>query len=424
MPTAAVLTVGDELLLGRTVDTNRSWLSSELNRVGFRVVRGITVGDEVGAIEAAVRDLVGEAEVVVVTGGLGPTHDDLSRGALAAATGCTLVEAPEWAEVVRERFRARGFTELPGLNLSQALVPASGQWFPNRLGTAPGLLFPTGERWVVALPGVPREMRALFLEQVAPQFADRFAERLHPVFERYMRTSGISESVLAERIEVLGDRALEGCDLAFLPQLGGVDLRLTTRGEAVDAERRLERAQAVLREVVGPYRFGEGNIELADTVVDELVRRGLTIAVAESCTGGSVLERLTRRAGASQAIAGGVVAYDNRVKVRELGVQPSDLDVDGAVSESVALAMARGVRERFEVDLGVAITGVAGPGGGTEEKPVGTVWYAVDLRGGASARVERFPGDREAVRHRAGQAVLRMVLRALGEEERAGEPDP
>jgi nicotinamide-nucleotide amidase len=416
-PRAAVVTVGDELLLGHTVDGNAAWLGRELADLGLPVIKRYTVGDEDDAIQEAVTAALEDAELVVVTGGLGPTRDDRTRDAVAALFGMPLHVDPELLRALEARFQARGYERLPEANVTQAQVPEGARVLHNPQGTAPGLAIQREGRWVVLLPGVPREMRAILAGDLRALLLERFGERLRPAHHRTLHTTGISESELAGRVEASLPADLGPVTVAFLPDLTGVDLRLTAlgAGSREEAERWFDRLEEALAPAVEGHRFRAESGDLVEAVAERLLASKRRLAVAESCTGGLVAKRLTDRPGASAFFVGGVVAYADTVKLRQLGVRPATLDRDGAVSESVALEMALGVATRMGVECGVAVTGIAGPEGGSEAKPVGTVWYAASLDGHALARGERFTGDRTQVRERAAQAALAHLLRRLEE---------
>ena len=409
-----IVTIGDELLLGLTIDTNAAHLSRELAAVGVTVARRVTVPDDAEVIVAAVRESLQRTGAVVTTGGLGPTSDDLTREAVARLFGRALRMDEAQAERLRARWRARGLGgELPESNLLQALVPEGADVLENRHGTAPGLRLADGSgRWVAMLPGVPREMRGMFAEELLPRIRAQVGDAAGVIRSRTVRTTGIAESALADRLRGV-DRVALGASLAFLPGVEGVDLRVTVRGAAAaEADATLASAAAVLREAAGAHAYGEEVGDLAAVVLDACRRHRWTVAVAESCTGGLLGARLTEPAGASDTFLGGVIAYDNRVKVERLGVAESDLAAHGAVSEPVARAMASGARASVGATVGIGVTGIAGPGGGTPEKPVGTVWIAVDADGDVHARRIHAVGDRAEIRARAAQAALEMVRRA------------
>lgn len=411
---AAVVTVGDELLLGATVDTNAAWLGRELAGRGIPVVRRYTVGDEEGDIMEAVAAAATAAPLVVVTGGLGPTPDDLTRDAVAKLADVALVEDPEVLEALRIRWRARGAGELPENNRRVAQVPEGADRLVNPRGTAPGLALDVAGSLVVLLPGVPRELRGIVRGGFFPLLEARFPGALAPAHSRLIHTTGIPESALAQQVADVLPEGTDPVRIAFLPDLRGVDLRLTAMDmDADEAASRFRRVEEALAPVLDPWRFHAPSGDLAEAVVNALREAGLRMAVAESCTGGLVAKRVTDVPGASEVLEGGVVAYANEVKVSLLGVGEDALLGGGAVSEAVAMSMASGVARRLGTPVGVGVTGIAGPGGGTEAKPVGTVWMAAAVHGRVVARREWFAGDREAVRERAAQGVLFLLLRAL-----------
>lgn len=421
-PRAVVVTVGDELLLGRTVDTNAAWLGVRLSELGFQVVRRSTVGDDDGEIGRAVAAALDDADLVVVTGGLGPTADDRTRAAVADLLDVPLELDRPLLDALRERFRSAGITPFPPSNESQAMVPRGARVLANPRGTAPGLALERDGAWVVLLPGVPGEMKGIWEDELRPWLAGLFEGRLRPVWHRTLHTTGIPESSLAEAVERLLPPDRGPVSVAYLPGLRGVDLRFSARGDRAEAETWFDRLEAPLEDYLGGHRFHAGEGDLVEALAAALEARGLTLATAESCTGGLVAKRLTDRAGASGWFVGGVVAYAAAVKVRELGLERALLEREGAVSEGVARAMAEGVARRMGTDAGLGITGVAGPGGGTEAKPVGLVWYAAHVGGRTRARHRRFPGDREAVRERSGQAALALLLGMLESPDAAEDP--
>ncbi len=414
---AILVTVGDELLLGETVNTNAAWLGARLAEVGVPVVRTVTVGDEEEGIRKAVSTALEEADLVILTGGLGPTPDDRTREAVSSLLGRGLRLDPALLEGLRERYRSRGVDRVPEAVPGMARVPEGAELLPNPLGAAPGLLLEVDDTVCVLLPGIPREMRAIVGSTLLPRLQERFAGRLRPVLYRTIHTTGIPESALAGLLrERLGEDT-GPVSVAFLPDLHGVRIRLTCRGMAdvETAEAWLDRIEERVAPVVAPFRFEAESGDLAEAVARRLSDRGRTVAVAESCTGGLLGKRLTDRPGASAFFLGGIVAYADRVKEQELGVAPELLRREGAVSRAVAGAMARGVRERLGADLGLSVTGIAGPSGGGPEKPVGTVWFGLASAEGTETRVERFGEDRETIRERAAQAALAFLHRILAE---------
>ena len=411
-----IVTIGDELLLGLTIDTNAAWLARELAADGVSIVRRASVGDDAAMIADAVRDALDRCGALITTGGLGPTADDMTKPAIAALFGREMVFDAERWEALKQLWRERGRPgELPESNRQQVMIPAGAHVLTNRHGTAPAIFLEDSRgRWVAMLPGVPREMRGIFHEELRPLIQGRLASARAVVRTRTVRTTGVAESQLPT---LLGDvaRGVDGMSLAYLPGQEGVDLRLTVRGAAPDeADARLAAGCATLAARVGPYVYADqAATDLAEVVLAGCRARGLRLAVAESCTGGLLGGRITAIPGSSDVLLGGVIAYDNAVKREQLGVSPETLARVGAVSEEVARAMAAGVRSMFGADIGVGITGIAGPGGGTDDKPVGTVWIAVDVRGEVRTFGGRLIGDRAEVRFRATQAALEMIRRAL-----------
>ncbi len=418
-----VVTIGDELLLGFTVDTNAAHLARELAEIGVAIVRRSTVGDSASDIAKAVREALDRSDGVITTGGLGPTSDDMTKPSIAELFGREMVRDEAILQSLHERWaRMRRKGPIPESNFAQAMIPEGAVIIPNGHGSAPGIwLEDERGRWVAMLPGVPREMRAMVSEQLIPRLSSRMSADGEQVagngpppviMSRTLRTTGIAESALADLLGDLG-RSIDGMSPAFLPAVEGVDVRLTSRDlPKAEAIARLDRAFVKLREAIGRYVYAEGSTDLASVVLDLCRVAGIRIAVAESCTGGLLGARITAIPGSSDVFVGGVVAYDNSVKTEMLGVTRETLETSGAVSEPVAVAMARGVRARLSADVGISITGIAGPDGGTEEKPVGTVWIALDGKLSAVLGVRLF-GDRSEIRARSAQAALDLLRRQL-----------
>ena len=414
-----LITIGDELLLGFTIDTNAAHISRVLAGAGIEIVRRTTVGDEAEKIAQAVREAIDRTGAVITTGGLGPTSDDLTKPAIARIFGRTMKLDEAIAARLEERWRTRFPNSVfPSTNRTQAEIPQGARILVNRHGTAPGIwLEDERGRWVAMMPGVPREMRGMLAEELLPEIQTRMKGVESVVLSGTLRTTGIAESAIAELLgpNFLGDQKSElgSLPLAYLPGVAGVDLRVTAKGmPPARAQKLVREALVKLRSRVEAYAYGEDDADLAAVVLERCRTLKLKLAVAESCTGGMLGERITTIPGSSDVFLGGVIAYDNDVKKKLLGVRTEDLERHGAVSEEVALQMASGVRERTGADVGVSVTGIAGPGGGTAEKPVGLVWIAIN---GSGTKARRFHvgGDRTEIRQRAAQAALEMVRRTL-----------
>lgn len=408
-----LITIGDELLLGFTVDTNSAFLARRLAERGIAVARRTAVGDDLHAIAEAVREALERTGAVITTGGLGPTSDDLTRDAVSQLFGRALQVDEGHLSWMRERWLARFGRDMPESNRRQAMIPAGARKLENRHGSAPGVFIEDGRGFVVMLPGVPRELRGMTDDILLPLLQERGCcadgDCIRSVS---LRTTGIAESLLQDRLRGLhpGD-AVRAPSLAYLPGVDGVDLRITMRGP--HAERELARFADAIRAALSEGIYGTGEADLAAVLLDVCRTDGLRLAVAESCTGGLLGARLTAVPGSSDVFVGGIIAYANEVKVDELGVSHDDLERHGAVSEPVVRQMAVGAQRRFGVPLALAVTGVAGPGGGTPEKPVGLVWVCAALEGHVEARKVQSWGDRQEVRYRAAQAAMELARRQL-----------
>jgi nicotinamide-nucleotide amidase len=412
--TADILAVGSELLTPHRVDTNSLFLTGRLNDLGIAVRMKSAIRDNPRELTAALTNALSNADLIVTTGGLGPTADDLTREAVADLLGLELVERPDVLAVIQERFARRG-AAMPAINRRQAMAPEGAIVLPNPNGTAPGLLLEQGDRMVVLLPGPPREMQPMFDGWVVPRLADRTrGRRLH---RRVLKVTGRSESQVeevAEPIYAAAGTAETPVETTILASPGQIELHLSSAGDdGQTIGRVLDEAVARLAEALGDVVFSVDGRSIEEVVGDLLHRRGWRVAVAESCTGGALMARLTDVPGASAWVLGGVVAYANEVKIAELGVPAGLIERHGAVSEETAGAMAEGVRARLHAEIGVSITGIAGPGGGSPEKPVGTVVVAVTTGAGTSVRRFWFPGEREVVRRFSAMAALDMLRRAL-----------
>jgi competence/damage-inducible protein CinA-like protein len=405
-----LVTIGTELVLGFTVDTNGAFIGQRLAEAGLRVVRRTSVGDAPEPIQGAVRDALARSRLVLTTGGLGPTRDDITKRVVAELFDAPLEFQPAIWDAVVARF-AR-FGRVPSeSNRCQAEVPRGAVVLPNRRGTAPGIWLsgPPGE--VIMVPGVPGEMKGLLTEEIIPRLRERTGSRI--IKSLVVRVTSVPESTLSDRLKPVED-ALAPLTLAYLPGVDGVDLRLTAWDLTADeADRRLEAAARAIEAITAEFAYGRGDDNLAAVVLDLLKQRKLRLAVAESCTGGMLGERITEIPGSSAAFLGGIIAYDNSIKTELLDVDPSVFVTDGAVSEAAVKAMATAAIRRTGADIGISISGVAGPDGGTAEKPVGTVWVGFALGDRVDAQRVGFPGGRQEIRGRAAQFALHGLRRRL-----------
>jgi nicotinamide-nucleotide amidase len=416
----AVVTTGTELTTGRTVDTNAARLARFLAPVGGRVVFHVTVGDDRASIADALRLAAARARLVIVSGGLGPTRDDLTRDVIAAcARQPLLLHAPSLARIARRLAARLGpGVPVPENNRRQALIPRGAEVLPNPAGTAAGFALRLGRAWCVALPGVPREMDVMMTEIVLPWLRRRGLAR-RPAVQKSLLLFGIPESVADDAIDRVGV-PLDGLEIALTVDEGAVKIVLATPGGAAP---RGARGRGMVRRIRTLHRalcrrFGDavvstGGLPLAESVARALRRRRRTVALAESCTGGLVTRKLAAVPGISASLLEAVVAYGNRAKVRRLGVPAALIRRHGAVSAEVAEAMARGIVRTSGADVGIAVTGIAGPGGGTPEKPVGLVWFGACAAGRVRTESRRFRGDRREVQERAAMTALDLLRRAI-----------
>jgi nicotinamide-nucleotide amidase len=404
---AEIVTIGTEILLGDLVDTNTSWLSQRLAALGIGIYRHTTVGDNSERIVGALRDAASRTDLVITTGGLGPTSDDLTNECLANLVGRDMVEYPEAREHVDEMFRRFGRSPSPS-NYKQALFPQGARLIPNPLGTAMGALLDADGTLFATLPGVPPEMKRMFDEMLEPLIRNRSDGS---IVSRTLWFAGIGESALAERVQDFLDAS--DPTVAPLAGQGKVRLRITTRAATPDqAEAKIAPVEKEILARVGEFFFGEDEETLESAVGRLLEGRDATLALAESCTGGLLAKRLTDVPGSSAYFVEGLVTYSNESKERLLGVPRPTLEVHGAVSEPVARAMAEGARSLAGSDYGLSITGVAGPGGGTDEKPVGLVYVGIADQEGATAEgvdLSAWSESREAIRERSANRALDLL---------------
>lgn len=410
---AAIITIGDEILIGQIVDTNSVSISKYLNAAGITVAEKLSIGDSAEQITQTLQRVMAFADVVIITGGLGPTKDDITKFTLARIFSSSMREDSRVADHVRRLLAARGI-EYNELNRSQAMVPERCEVLFNAHGTAPGMWF-EGERGeiVVSLPGVPFEMEHLMSEEVMPRLRERLS--LHANIHRTMITSGLAESILAERISAWEESLPAGVKLAYLPAPNVVRLRLSAYDVEGEAQMRqtIEELFGQLYKIIPEYIVGFENASVQELVHNMLIERGQTLATAESCTGGVIASRFTAMAGASAYFMGGVVAYANSVKCDVLGVDAKDLEHYGAVSEQVARQMAEGARAVAKADYAIATTGIAGPTGGSAAKPVGTVWMAVATPTGTISMMRNCGTDRGQIVNRASAYAIEMLYKEL-----------
>jgi len=409
----AILSTGDELTSGRITDTNASYLADLMNQLGLDVVSVITVGDYPERLEWAWRTAMGLADVVISTGGLGPTADDLTTETIARLAGKKLLRDEASVAHIRRIFTANG-RQMPENNLKQALFPQDAVIIANPIGTAPGfrLAVPQAAHvcHLVVLPGVPREMKPMMEESVVPWLVEsRDPDQV--LVNRTFQTYGISESGLDELVG--GVVKPEEARVSFRASFPQISLRLAVRGQPQAAAAHLEELSARVLAKIGPYVYGEGDTTMEATVGRLLGERGLTLGVAESCTGGLIAHRLTNVPGSSKYLLSALVTYSNRAKIELLGVNPQTIEHHGAVSEQCVREMAAGVRRVTGADLAIATSGIAGPEGGTPEKPVGTVCFALDAATDSQARTHWMRGDREWVKLGASQLALDWLRRHL-----------
>jgi nicotinamide-nucleotide amidase len=410
-----LINTGSELMLGRVLNTHQQWLGRRLADLGYTVDRQVAVPDRAADIVQVLREALARADLVLVTGGLGPTSDDLTRDLLAQLLGRQLREDPGVVSHIEEIFRTRQ-RPMPAATRVQAMVLEGATVLPNPHGTAPGLAIQVQpnpfresgqESWLVLLPGPPRELRPMFVESVVPLLA-RVAPRSEPFACRTLRAIGIGESIAQQRIEKpLEAMVAAGLEVGYCARMGQVDVRLSARGAG--AEERVGQAVSIVGERLGAHVFGFEDEELEAVVLRLLESRRETLALAESCTGGCLAHRLTNIPGASAVLLGGLVTYSNEAKQRLLGVRPETLEVHGAVSEAVAREMAEGARKQLQASYALSITGIAGPSGGTKAKPGGTVY--IGMAGPFPTVVERQfnPVDRETFKQVTAQQALNLL---------------
>jgi len=401
-----IINTGSELMLGRVLNTHQQWLCQQFANLGYVVSRQVGVADTANDIQMAVREALARADLVVTTGGLGPTSDDITRDLIAQLLGRKLVRDEEVAARITGYFVGRK-RPMPQSVLVQAMVPEGATVLPNANGTAPGLAMAVDKKWLVMLPGPPRELRPMFLESVVPLVKREF-DASEIFVCRTLRSFGMGESMVEEKVaEKLKVSVSSGMELGYCARPGQVDVRLAMRGSG--AEKIVAAAEEIVRGELGQHIYGLDDDTLESVVVRTLVERKRTVAVAESCTGGCIANTITNVPGASEIFPGGFVTYSNVMKEKFLGVGHELLEEHGAVSEPVAREMAEGVRRVTGADFAVAVTGIAGPGGGSPAKPVGTVFIALAAAEGTQVWKMNNAFDRETFKEITAQQALNLL---------------
>jgi nicotinamide-nucleotide amidase len=409
---AEIVTIGDEILYGQITDTNSQWMSAELDKIGIRIIRKSSVGDNENEILTILSEAEKRADIILITGGLGPTNDDITKKTIAKYFNCGLILDQEALKEVTAFFEKRG-RELTEVNKQQAFLPEKATYIPNRWGTAPGMWLEKGNKVFVSMPGVPFEMKGLMTHEIIPRLKSKF--NCPVIYHKVIKTAGIGESFLAEKIKTWEDNLPIEMKLAYLPGFDGVKLRLTSFGKdetllISQTNKELEK----LKQLVGSYIYGYDEDTMGSAIGKLLKDKKLSIATAESCSGGYVSHLITLVPGSSSYFLGGVVAYDNRIKVEILGVNVETLREHGAVSEETVKQMAEGVRKKLKTSIGIATTGIAGPDGGSDEKPVGTVWIGYSDSNKTIAKKLVFGKEREVNIRLTGLYLLNFVRESLG----------
>ncbi|MGB0578466.1 MAG: competence/damage-inducible protein A [Limisphaerales bacterium] len=410
-----IINTGSELLLGRVLNTHQHWLGRQLADAGYEVARQVAIADTGEAIQAAVSEAMERARLIIVTGGLGPTSDDITRDKIAELLETDLHEDPEVVEHVRGFFTRRQ-RPMPDSTRVQAMIPDGAEVIMNAHGTAPGLVIPAGESWLIMLPGPPRELRPMFTNQILPLIHERFP-RAGGFACTTLKSTGLGESLMEDLLkEPLRELEEQGLVIGFCARVGEVDLRLSATGPSSQAL--VDQAETIAREVAAKYFYGMEDETLEQTIVALLSSRGKTLALAESCTGGYLGHRITNISGASAVLLCGMVTYSNEAKQKLLGVNEATLAAHGAVSEAVAHEMAAGALRESGADYALSVSGIAGPTGGTDEKPVGTVYVGLASRDGTIVKHRINAFDRETFKFVTAQQAFELLRReVLGIDE-------
>lgn len=408
---AELLTIGDEILYGQIVDTNSQWMSVALNAIGVKVIRKTTVGDQEDEILTAFAEAEKRADIVLITGGLGPTSDDLTKPLLAKFFHCEMKIHKEALEEVTAFFQSRG-RELTEINRQQASLPVCCEKITNTMGTAPGMWFERNQKVFMSMPGVPHEMKRMMTDSVIPKLKQKFKTPV--IYHKVIRTIGIGESFLADKISDWEKALPDHMKLAYLPSLGEVKLRLTGFGDSLELLEQEATGQVEkLKDRINQFIFGYGDDPIEVVIGNTLREKKLTLSIAESCTGGYLSHLITSVPGSSEYFLGSMIPYSYEIKMRQLGVKPETLEKYGAVSEPTINEMANVVRARFNTDIGVATSGIAGPGGATPDKPVGTVWIGYSDKHHTVTKKLQLSNDRMINIRLASIAVLNLIRQSL-----------
>lgn len=408
---AEIITIGDELLIGQVIDTNSAWIGQRLTEVGIQLYQRTACGDSREQILDSLHDAALRADIIILTGGLGPTNDDITKATLCKYFNTTLIENKIVKDWVCKIFSNKNLPMLES-NLLQAMVPLNCEILFNRTGTAPGMWFNENNKIFISLPGVPFEMKTIFDEEVLPRIKQKFS--LPSIFNRTINTVSIGESFLADKIKYIEDELPSHIKLAYLPSVNMVRLRLSAFGENKSL---LEKEVNVFAEKIyfeiAEYIYGEGNDSLANSVGKLLMQNNKTVATAESCSGGYIAHQLTSVSGSSKFYLGSIIAYSYAIKESELGVSKNVLNTLGAVSEECVVQMAEGIFKKFNVDYAISASGIAGPDGGTNEKPVGTVWIAIATKEKTITKKSNFGENREYNIQKTSIVALDMLRKIL-----------
>lgn len=408
---SAIITIGDEILIGQVVDTNAVWISKRLNEKGVRVNEMVTVSDNSEQIVSTLDRYIGKYELLIMTGGLGPTKDDLTKQTLASYFNSKLVEHPETRDKIISYFKERGRSMIES-NLRQSDVPDNCRVLMNHHGSAPGMWFEKEGSIIISLPGVPYEMKGLMEDHILPEVQNRVL--VPHVVHKTIMTQGVPESYLANKIRHWEEELPECVKLAYLPRPGIVRLRLSVVDKcAMNAEQLLKVIIDKLLVIIPEHVFGYDEISLEESLGILLKERGITLGTAESCTGGNIAKLITSIPGSSKYFTGSVVAYENRIKEEILGVERTALEEKGAVSREVVEQMAQGIMKVYGTGSAIATSGIAGPDGGTEDKPVGTTWICVAYRGEIFSKNYRFGGTRERIIDQASFSAMQLLRRLI-----------